>query len=793
MVFTPKLQPYLFDEQGVFDAGKIARFFAVQKLDFVLVADGVGVKGTSCLPASTAFGAACLTLAEARATCNADACAAERSVDFALAFSSAAQKELSSLDKARIVRVHPLADRAYTHTPLVNLIACEPGFLILQNETPARRTFVEKLRSSLVDAGQPAPIRVAGAGWEGFERVASTNSAYAYAIRSSRAVILFGDAESESASVLADDLVAFDNIVGLALADGVSVVSFGGKPAMYHGDQVCVYTDQPAALKACLDCVNAAQPAPATCPQPAAASRQQEAPAQPVASRQQPAPAQPVASRQQEGDMLEDVLDSALAYAMDAFPSAGSANPRSIACVFGYFSLGNFGDEYILETVDYQVRSINPGASLIAVSENPVHTFVNRGIYAVEPLGKSRLDAVLVHACVALVTAGLLFDQGIRWMSGKSEVFSNTPFPDIPGLTGFMSLASMNGALPLMHGIGAGPLDVADARKLVAFMGRFGTVYAVRDRGTFDLIKACGVSDSQVALTADTAFLAPAPDSAAARKFLEEAGISPDENDIVAVSLRNYENMPPDFAANIAVVLDTVLGRSTHARVVFCILDADDARICGEVAGHMRHASETVTYDSHDDVQAMAGMLSLCKTGVSMRYHASLLLMTCGKPCVGIGYLPKVNALFDEMGASDALLDMSATADELYAALDLVLSNYETRAAAMGAARETMVERANAGQQLLADALVASGPKAGFVKQYFYLQDTSEAERRLVCDAEAARAQTAAVEAERNRLSRENAELRARLDEVEHSTTYRVGKALMKAPTALKDKLSHKK
>jgi polysaccharide pyruvyl transferase WcaK-like protein len=854
MVLTPQLQPYLFDADGIFRAERAERFFAVQKLDFVLVADGVNVAGTDRIPAETAFGVACIMREQAQRAGLADSDAGDyRPLDFALAFSSEALEGLSRLKKANVVRVHPLADRAYAHTPLACTIAFEPGILILQDETPARRSFAEKLRARCAAEGIAAPIRVAGAGWDGFERVGDTHAAYAYALRSSHALVLFGEAgnakaadaagaasgrqvvrlsgeEADEAAPVHDavqpeaaelagcagGLVAFDNMVGLALADGVKVVSVGEVSSLHHRDRVVVCRDIAAAVDACLDGVgsdasgagvasaqaaSAAATARAVGPaQTASAATTARAAATAVATARAAAtasaparaatlPHPAAAFADVDQDMLEDVLDSAIGYAMAAFPKAGSPNPRAIACAFGYFGSGNFGDEYILETVDSQVRGIRPGASLVAISEHPEHTFANRGIYAVSPLGKSRLDAVLGHASVALVTAGLLFDQGARWTSGKSEMYSNTPCPDIPGIAGFMSLAAMNGARPLMHGIGAGPLDLSDSKKLVAFMGGFGTVYAARDKITYDLVKACGVSDERVVLSADTAFVAPQPDTSAARKFLAEHELDPAECDLIAISLRNYEGMPPSFTSNVAVTLDTVLGRSARAHVVFCILDSDDATISREVAAQMRHASKTVMYDAHDDVQAMAGMLSLCKTGVSMRYHASLVLMACGKPCVGIGYLPKVNALFDEMGASDALLSMQASADELYAALDLVLSNYETRAAAVVAARANMVERAESGQRLLADALAVSGPKAGFVKRDFLMQDTPEFDRRLMRDIDEARASAAEANRARRDLTRENEALKARIEELETSTTYKVGKALMKVPTTLKDKL----
>ena len=72
--------------------------------------------------------------------------------------------------------------------------------------------------------------------------------------------------------------------------------------------------------------------------------------------------------------------------------------------------------------VDRRLRETIPGCSIVAVGENPMHTLRARGIYSITLADKYVLDQVLAASSGALVLAGLLFDQGIRWSIGKAEL-----------------------------------------------------------------------------------------------------------------------------------------------------------------------------------------------------------------------------------------------------------------------------------------------------------------------------------------------------------------------------------
>lgn len=473
----------------------------------------------------------------------------------------------------------------------------------------------------------------------------------------------------------------------------------------------------------------------------------------------------------------------------------GTEEPRVVVCAMAYVGRGNFGDEYIYQTIDRRLRRAYPGATLVAVSEDPLHTLAHRGTYAISQANLALLNHVLARSSVALVLAGLLFDQGIRWTMGKAETFGYPIHSDIPGITEFCTLAHLNGARPVFYGIGAGPLEVEDSKRLVSLVGELGAVFMTRDEETAQLIRACPVPEAQVTTYADVAFLGdashvPVVDDWTANNVSEG-------NAMLAVSLRDYETTPADFAERVARALDGFVESHPNITPVFCILDPGDAGLSRQIVGLMAHGSAARTFDPGDDLDALVDLLARCRLGLSMRYHCSLVLMRSGVPTCGLDYLPKVGSLYRELGAADALLPADATADDLLDVLCRLESEHEDRSGQVLESANVMTGRAAEAEQVLW-RLIDAGRcgKEGRIPTTFFLRGRPEVDVRV--EQRLGRVRDEA-EAERERLQAEVDELRRRLaeakDEVEAvrgSTSYRVGNAAVRPLVHLRDALHRK-
>lgn len=779
-LFTPNRWPELFDEAGTFDAAALSRFFEVQRPDCLMLAEGIGACG---LDAAASRGVAVGMLAAARS--EAEASVAKSSgapFDFAITISGRSLR-LEEVDgfEGVVGACAPAVDAAYASTPIANLVAFGPGIMCLQDATPARVSFFDEL---VADGRFGGAVRCFGAGWP--ERFASdpTFTHIAYSARSSAACVVLGDLDkgAQNANAPADardakapaDALLTDEALVLVRADGAKLACVGEGLSPWRAERMDICEkDITEAHEALIAAV--------------ADQRSSDAAFE---SRRLPVDSQ--------GPFLDGSLLVALESVREQLSErglmAGLPAPRTIVSVLGYVGMGNFGDEYILATVDRRLRELVCGCSIVAVGENPLHTLRERGIYSITLQDKRVLDRVLAASSAALVIAGLLFDQGIRWSIGKAELASSMPHTDIAGIAAYVELAYMNDARPVLYGIGAGPLDVADGRSLVRLMGRLGALFLTRDEATAELIRSCRVRNEQVISLADCAFLGSASDTSFVDEWFASEGIDPASRRVVAVSLREYENAPDDFAERVAAAIARV--QAAHRDVVFaaCILDSSD-RALAERIGALLPAQATLRiFDAGERIEPVADFLSRCSAGLSMRYHASLLLGSFCKPCVGLGYLPKVVSLYEDLGQADTLLSMNADTADIIAALESVLAFDAQRAFALTNRVSELRKKSGESESILLDAIASIAPaKRGEIPEELFLNrvanDIAEKDRlraRIAQErrsVEEARARCAEMERERDAA-------RGEVEEYAQSYSYRVGSTLLTLPRKLREALS---
>lgn len=783
-LFTPSMWPELFDEAGTFDATALSRFFEVQRPDCLMLAEGIGACG---LDAAASRGVAVGMLAAARS--EAEASVAKSSgapFDFAITISGRSLR-LEEVDgfEGVVGACAPAVDAAYASTPIANLVAFGPGIMCLQDATPARIAFFDEL---VADGRFGGAVRCFGAGWP--ERFASdpTFTHIAYSARSSAACVVFGDldegAQDADEKIPNDlqggggntpaDALLTDEALVLVRADGAKLACAGKGLSPWRAERMDICEkDITEAHEALIAAV--------------ADQRSSDAAFE---SRRLPVDSQ--------GPFLDGSLLAALESVREQLAERGLMTglpaPRTIVSVLGYVGMGNFGDEYILATVDRRLRELIRGCSIVAVGENPLHTLRERGIYSITLQDKRVLDRVLAASSAALVIAGLLFDQGIRWSIGKAELASSMPHTDIAGIAAYVELAYMNDARPVLYGIGAGPLDVADGRSLVRLMGRLGALFLTRDEATAELIRSCRVRNEQVISLADCAFLGSASDTSFVDEWFASEGIDPASRRVVAVSLREYENAPADFAERVAAAISRV--QAAHRDVVFaaCILDSSDRALAERIGALLPAQAVLRIFDAGERIEPVVDFLSRCSAGLSMRYHASLLLGSFCKPCVGLGYLPKVVSLYEDLGQADTLLSMSADTAEIIAALESVLAFDAQRAFALTNRVSELRKKSGESESILLDAIASIAPaKRGEIPEELFLSrvanDIAEKDRlraqiaRERRSVEEARARCAEVERERDAA-------RGEVEEYAHSYSYRVGSALLTLPRKLREALS---
>ncbi len=774
-LFTPRRWPELFDEKGVFDVSALARFLEVQHPDCLLLAEGMGAAN---LDVAASGGVACGMLCASRDEASSSVGASDGApLDFAITVSGRSLQvdDLEGFEGA-VATCAPFPDSAYVESPLANTVAFGPGVMCVQDATPERIAFFDDLARD--ERFKGGAVRCFGAGWP--ERFASDPSFthIAYSSRSSAACVVFGSDSDAAGDVSAvegcpRDALLTDEMIVLMRTDGMKLVGVGGGSAPWRAERMDEFDDAAAVRDAVIEALE---------------SRNAEC--EPFESRRLPT--------ETDGPFLEGGLSAALQKVRERLSErglmAGLPAPRTVVSVLGYVGMGNFGDEYILATIDRRLRERVCGLSVVAVGENPMHTLRARGIYSITLADKYVLDKVLAASSAALVMAGLLFDQGIRWSIGKAELVSSMAHSDLPGIAAYTELAYLNDARPVFYGIGAGPLDVADGRALVRLMGRLGALFVTRDEATANLIRACRVREEQVAPRADVAFLGQVAPTAFVDEWLAAERIDLARSRVVAVSLREYENAPEDFAERVAKALTETVRRYPDVVFAACILDSSDRALAERISSLLPPKVALRIFDPSDAIEPVVDFLSRCSAGFSMRYHCSLLLGSFCKPCVGLGYLPKVVSLYEDLGLEGTLLPMDADAADMEERLAAALSFGAQQSFAL-ANRVTELRKKSAdAENILLDAIQGIAPAKSTLlpEELFLSSKTAEASEvdRLHQDVERERAGVASAEAQRDEAFGERDAARREVEEYAHSYSYRVGSALLSVPRKVRESLS---
>ncbi len=324
-------------------------------------------------------------------------------------------------------------------------------------------------------------------------------------------------------------------------------------------------------------------------------------------------------------------------------------SPKS-ALIVGYYGAGNAGDEAILNSVLWQLRTEIPDLLPFVVSDDPGSTS-NR--YAVESIGKNDKPALwkAVRDCQMIVLGGggLLQDY---WNVDLSSLFSEgTTF----SYYAYAALASLFDKHLLLYAVGVGPLLSETGRRYTRMLAEQAQLILVRDQESKSLLTELGVNGARIHVTADPAFLAS-----------DQPWILDLPQPVLGVALRNWNIgiNPEAWESQVTEALDVFLDRHPEGSIVFLPFQLsrsqgdDDEAIADRVRARMRHQTRTAVSQHSGDASSLGGIISRCDVVVGMRYHSVLFAIRTHVPVVGLVYDPKVRNLMASAGCGALALDL---------------------------------------------------------------------------------------------------------------------------------------
>ena len=310
------------------------------------------------------------------------------------------------------------------------------------------------------------------------------------------------------------------------------------------------------------------------------------------------------------------------------------AAARDGVVICGAYGRGNAGDDAILEAILQEMRAIDPDMPMTVLSKDPKST---RLTYRVRAIHRSNLPAWLMamHQAKLYINGGGSLIQDVTSRRSLWFYLHN------------ISAAKRAGCKVQMYGCGIGPVTRDSHRRLAAkILNRYVDVITLREPDSLAELRAMGVTEPEILLTADPALtLSKAPEDEIDSVLLR-AGIPP-HGKYICFALRRwkgFEEKAPLFGAAAEYAYRTY-GLTPVFAAVEKHLDPG--------AGQMAARGLSVPHYFLDDAGGagtIIGALSRMEMVVSMRLHALIFSAGHGIPLAGVVYDPKVSAFLRYIG-----------------------------------------------------------------------------------------------------------------------------------------------
>ena len=320
---------------------------------------------------------------------------------------------------------------------------------------------------------------------------------------------------------------------------------------------------------------------------------------------------------------------------------------RDGVVICGAYGRGNAGDDAILEAILQEMRSIDPDMPVTVLSKDPKAT---RLAYRVRSV--SRIDVPAWHRAMRHAR---LYING-----GGSLIQDVTSRRSLWFYLHNIQTAKHCGCKVQMYGCGIGPVTRESHRKLAArVLNANVDVITLREPDSLEELRAMGVTEPEILLTADPALTLPQAGEDETDSVLLRAGIPP-HGKYICFALRKwrgFEEKAPLFTAAAQYAYDTY-GLTT----VFAAVEKHQDPIANQMAARGLTAPHYFLDDAGTS-GTIIGTLSRMEAVVSMRLHALIFAAGQGIPLAGVVYDPKVSAFLRYIG-QELFTDLDALTEE---------------------------------------------------------------------------------------------------------------------------------
>ncbi len=345
---------------------------------------------------------------------------------------------------------------------------------------------------------------------------------------------------------------------------------------------------------------------------------------------------------------------------LEAYDMVLHMKPEKEVLISGYYGFKNSGDDALLKAITDDLKAKSPYRKIVVLSKNPEETKKTYNVSAINRLNPFSVISHMRKAELLISGGGTLIQDAT---STKSLIY----------YLSVISTAKLLGMKVMLYANGIGPV-VSDKNKILTkkVLNKTDCI-TLRDEKSFEVLKALGVTEPCIKITADPVFTIKASGKSNGEKILKRNGI-PAGKKLLGISLRYWKNQDPEFVKKLAFSIDEIC-RKHSLFPVFLPLQPKDTEICENVASLLNTKNVILTERLFiDDMLSVIGNFDLA---IGMRLHMLIYSAKCSVPIIGISYDPKINAFMDYAKQDRCVFAENIDENELIKNASEIFANYE--------------------------------------------------------------------------------------------------------------------
>lgn len=341
-------------------------------------------------------------------------------------------------------------------------------------------------------------------------------------------------------------------------------------------------------------------------------------------------------------------------------PKSADGSRKYRVVLSGWYGQGNLGDELILQSIVFQLRTRIPSVSISVLSERPDR--LKRELQ-VRGLRKTRRRSDTAKRILETSRANvfILGGGGILMDYGNRDTNISNWLDDV-------KTAQALGVPTLVWGVGVGRIWTERSKNWMKEILPKTDHVSVRDNGSALTLSNLGINRN-TSCTADPVLMHP--DLIEFENEHDELPSSKERPNIL-VCLRHWyvmgnwtvnDEVFGTMKSSLARLLSH-LARTRGASVTFVPLMRegrirdDDLEVEEEVRSMMESDLEIHVIDHAPDSREFMRLVSDSDLLIGMRLHSLILASAIGVPCIGISYDDKVRNYMSSVGANDWTISM---------------------------------------------------------------------------------------------------------------------------------------